>query len=265
MKAACRAAIVSFLVLLAPDMNLRADEIPADGALEQTVVERVRLYRQRYGLGNTLEKRVDNRGNGAEELYGTRNVRAVIPGVLYRGGANNAYHRTQARSNRNPLPDDGLLNLCREGFETTIYLYPTNFDRAQPSVRCVQRQGQEGGKPNVNKYVQLSPFDERQHKMALELVYDTLTNRSKGPVYAHCWNGWHASGYMAATALMQFCGISPDAAVAYWNAGTDGNHTSSHYERTREAIRSFHPYPEYEIPEELQQDVCPSQDGSFLP
>src|SRR4051812_16425061 len=71
-------------------------------------------FQQKYNLPNSSAKLVDNYGNGYEDLYGTRNVRAVLSGILYRGGANNYYHKVEPRDNHNPLPDDGLENLCKE-------------------------------------------------------------------------------------------------------------------------------------------------------
>jgi hypothetical protein len=61
-----------------------------------------------YNLSDAREKLVDDHGNGYEPLYGTRNLRAVLRGVYYRGGANNYYNRTDRRNNSNPLPDEGL-------------------------------------------------------------------------------------------------------------------------------------------------------------
>lgn len=87
-------------------------------------------FRRRYPLATAKAKLVDNYGNDFEPLYGVRNFRAVLNGVYYRGGANNAYHRSDKRGNQNPLPEDGLLNLCTEGFATAIYLYAANFETA---------------------------------------------------------------------------------------------------------------------------------------
>ena len=243
--------------------HVRADELPSDATVEIAVIGRAKRYQDRYQLKDALDKRVDNQGEGDEALYGTRNLRAVIPGALYRGGANNHYHRSARRHNHNPLPGDGLENLCHEGFETTIYLYSTNFESAERSVSCEARETGDGARPNVNSYYQLSPFDGAEHRKTLELVYAALTDGSKGPVYAHCWNGWHASGFLAATALMQFCGLRPEAAVDYWNAGTDGNLHSQHYDEVRNAIGSFQPYPDLEISDELRQALCPDDAGRF--
>jgi hypothetical protein len=80
-------------------------------------------YQTRYPLTDIYMKLIDNYGNGYDLLYGTRNVRTVLNGVLYRGGANNYFHKTNPRNNMNPLPEDGLDHLCEEGFSTSVYLY----------------------------------------------------------------------------------------------------------------------------------------------
>ena len=62
-----------------------------------------------------------------------------------------------------------------------------------------------------------------------KIVYESAINDSVGPVYLHCWNGWHASGYISALILKQFCGMSDIEATAYWDLGTDGANTSPRY------------------------------------
>ena len=46
-------------------------------------------YKDLYGVECVEEKITDNRGNGFEDLYGTRNFRVILHGVAYRGGGNN--------------------------------------------------------------------------------------------------------------------------------------------------------------------------------
>jgi hypothetical protein len=212
------------------------------------------VYRGRYSLSSAAQKLVDNHGDGFEPLYGTRNVRAVLNGVMYRGGANNAYHRTHSRNNQNPLPDDGLLNLCQEGFSTAIYLYTTNYNGAPHSVDCTMR----GGGANRLEYRQLSIISASNAEIHdfLQLVMSRLTDNSSGPIYAHCWNGWHASGLISAYTLRQFCGFSGEQAVAYWNQNTDGNDGSS-YEGLRSKIRAFVPYGDLALSQSQKSIICP--------
>ena len=91
-------------------------------------LERSKKYINRYNLNCLNDKLVDNRGEGYDSLYGTRNFRPILHGIAYRGGANNYYHKQNKRNNKNPMPMDGLENLTEEGFSKVMYLYTTNFD-----------------------------------------------------------------------------------------------------------------------------------------
>lgn len=215
-------------------------------------------YRARYPLQNASQKLVDNHGNGFEMLYGTRNFRSVLNGVYYRGGANNAYHRTNKRDNSNPLPNDGLQNLCEEGFSTAIYLYPTNYDKAPHTVTCRMNDGSS----NTLVYKQVSILQANTSKVyeVLSLMLQHVRNPSLGPIYAHCWNGWHASGLTATYALRQFCGFSAEEGVAYWNANTDGNNGSA-YNSVRTKIRNFKPFSDLTLTAAEQAKLCPQPDS----
>src|SRR5947209_15330039 len=57
---------------------------------------------------------------------GIRDYREVMPGVLYRGGANNG---------RGPLNQSQLNALCDEGIGTAVYLYSTQFP-GPSTIRC---------------------------------------------------------------------------------------------------------------------------------
>lgn len=214
-------------------------------------------YQNRYNLNDPFTKLVDNTGEGFEPLYGTRNVRAVLRGVVYRGGANNYYHRTNARDNMNPLPADGLKSLCTEGFGTAVYLYTKNFETAKATTNCTSLNGSR----NSVKYYQESPQDdEAAGARVLQMVYDKLMSTSDvRPIYLHCWNGWHASGYISTLILRQFCGVSAEAGVRYWNANTDGFNTGASYDAIRAKIRAFQPNPALRISPALQSKVCFAQ------
>ncbi len=211
-------------------------------------------YQLRYGLRNVFDKRVDNYGNGYEGLYGVRNFRVVLNGAVYRGGANNACNRNGKRHNSNPLPNEGLKNLCEEGFDRAIYLYPTRFRNSPKAVSC---QSSYAGS-NTLEYDQKSVLGESTAaKEILELVYARLTNPGhNSPVYLHCWNGWHASGYISALILRQFCDYSGEQAVSYWDRNTDGMNRERAYEKIRAKLRAFKPLPELKISRELKDQVC---------
>lgn len=217
--------------------------------LEQAVEK----YKTQYPLHSLMEKGTDNRGEGDAKLYGTRNFRAVLPGVLYRGGANNKF-LAEPRANMNPLPQVGLDKLCHEEFAVSIYLYGENYSTAPRKVNC-----EVGGKRHQMGYKQHAAYGEN-YKI-LSLVFDRIKGKVDGPVYAHCWNGWHSSGMISAMALKQFCGWSDDAADSYWVAHTDGH--SKGFPKIRQRIRDFRPYPEFSISKEEQKFICPQYDFSF--
>jgi hypothetical protein len=213
-------------------------------------------YFERYsskltGSNHLMSKITNNTGDGFEDLYGTRNMRAVLHGIYYRGGGNNYYHRSNPRDNMNPLPGDGLSNLCEEGFGKGIYFYSTNFKPA--NLTCTARNGGS----NTLGYTQLSVLENSGTlQTVLSLVNDCIKTGKGCPVYGHCWNGWHASGLAAAVVLRQFCDFSPEEALQYWVDGTDsvGN---SNYPYIKNAILGFQPLPEYKVDAALQARICP--------
>jgi hypothetical protein len=212
-------------------------------------------YQNRFPLKTPYEKLVNNRGDGEEDLYGTRNFRAVLNGVVYRGGANNKYNKYGSRSNQNPLPKVGLRNLCEEGFSTAIYLYTTNYASA-PKVTSCSSVLSSNQKLN---YIQASPhMTDVDARKVLNLIHKRLTSETdKSPIYMHCWNGWHASGLISAYTLKQFCGLSGSQAVSYWDKNTDGNNVGAPYDRLRAKIRAFKPDPKLTISPEVKAAVCP--------
>ena len=68
-----------------------SDSIPDDTI--SPLLEKINEYKLRYKVNCVQDKITDNRGNGFEDLYGTRNFRVILHGVAYRGGGNNYYHR----------------------------------------------------------------------------------------------------------------------------------------------------------------------------
>lgn len=207
-------------------------------------------YDARYALPDGYEKRVDNFGEGFEDLYGVRNFREVLKGVFYRGGANNVYNKHGKRDNKNPLQEGGLDNLCQEGFKNAVYLYATNFGTAKPKRDCASLRG-----ANHLDYLQIDP--KRNHRKILEMIYEAIFNAERGPIYAHCWNGWHASGLISALTLRQFCGLTGDQAVAYWTRNVDG-HDGKEYENLRQLIRDFIPFNDLSVNSSVKAKICPA-------
>lgn len=214
----------------------------------------IQFYNLRYGLRDLFTKLVNDNGNGHEDLYGIRNFRMVLTGVAYRGGANNLYNRNGKRANSNPLPTIGLRNLCEEGFDQAVYLYSTNYGTAPHSVSCRTRSGAS----NTLTYFQYSPLlSLKAAHSILELIHAKLTNSANShPLYMHCWNGWHASGYISALTLRQFCGMTADKAIDYWNQNTDGNFNGASYDKVRQMIRNYQIDPALSIPAAVEADIC---------
>ncbi|QDK38687.1 hypothetical protein DOE51_14380 [Bdellovibrio sp. NC01] len=210
--------------------------------------QEVTKFENRYDEESPYLKLTNNRGLGFDDLWGTRNMRVVLHGVLYRGGANNVF-LPNPRSNINPLPTVGLKNLCREDFSTAIYLYSENFSKAPKVVTC-KNTSQQDQTLVYKQYAAAGEYDE-----ILRLVYARIKGRLNGPIYVHCWNGWHSAGLISGIALKQFCGWSDEKADAYWVRNTDGN--SKGFKSIRAKLRDFEPLPKYKITAEEAALICP--------
>jgi hypothetical protein len=213
-------------------------------------LDQIRDLDQRYQLTSTSQKLVDNFGDGFEPLYGVRNFRMVLRGILYRGGANNAYNKYQKRENQNPLPTMGLQNLCSQDFKTAVYLYETNFSTAPQKVSCTNTRSE---KSQLN-YLQITGLDESNTNTILEMIYKAIKGQGPSPIYMHCWNGWHASGLVSTLALRQFCGLSASEGLQYWIKNTDGN--SDGYTAIKARIQNFKPLSQFQISQAEQKEIC---------
>jgi len=212
------------------------------------------FYINRYDQPNFSKKMTDDKGNGFKELYGTRNFRSVLKGIYYRGGANNTHLKKDSRSNSNPLTTMGLTNLCKEGFQSAIYLYKTGFEKAPKSIQC---QGIRGN--NTIEYLQLNAFQLKERTEILQLIHQKLLStgpENRGPIYIHCWNGWHASGLIAALSLRQFCDYTGLMAIQYWDDLTDGNNKDPRFKSVRKIISDYKIDPKLSISVDLKKDIC---------
>jgi hypothetical protein len=178
----------------------------------------------------------------------------VLHGIYYRGGANNRYHRSNQRDNRNPLPSDGLTNLCEAGFSGAVYFYTRNFSTAPDSVACETALG-ASTQPSTLKYQQRTAMDQRNHHGLLQQIHSRIRGETRGPLYGHCWNGWHASGLIASLALRQFCDWGADEALRYWETNTDGHDRG--YQSIKKMIRTFKPHVDLAITPEERALICP--------
>jgi hypothetical protein len=167
------------------------------------------------------------------QFHGIRDYREVMPGVLYRGGANNGH---------GPLNRGQLNALCDEGVGTAIYLYNTQFPG--PSTTGCSKGSLD--------YIYRG-WEGRGRAAVHQQIYHAIKNKSK-PVFVHCWNGIHATGAVAATALMQFCGIPDKTAVEYWKVGIT---PKLQYPRVIQDISNFHPDPALRLTPEEEAQFCP--------
>lgn len=244
--------ILSFCLLSCYFMSYSQDSIKYPDTFTQDtmapLIEKYNHYKSKYQANCVQDKITDNQGNGFEDLYGTRNFRVILHGVAYRGGGNNYYHRTNKRNNKNPLPMDGLRNLLENGFSKSVYLYVENFETA-PSFLAHKNN------TDTLQYFQLGGNTPSELDSILMFSYNSIMNKEIGPVYLHCWNGWHQSGFVSAVLLKQFCGFSTETALHYWEDCAD-NWTRG-YDRIRNAIRDFEPVDKYKIPIEIKKAICP--------
>lgn len=162
-----------------------------------------------------------------------KNFKVVIPGVLYRGG--------NSGGGTMPLSTKGLNTLCEKGFSQAVYMYPDSFAQAG-KASCDIEYTTFGG----------AIRDRSKIEGFLKRVHSVIVNK-KGPLYIHCWNGWHASGEMAAMALMQFCGWNGAKAADYWQA----NVGDKAYPSIQQRIQNFQPFSELQISSEQRAEICP--------
>jgi hypothetical protein len=166
-------------------------------------------------------------------FHGIRDYREVMPGVLYRGGADNG---------RAPLKQSQLNALCETGFGKAVYLYRTGFS-GHSSVRCSK---------GSLEYV-YEGWQGKGRAAVDQQIYDAIKNKGK-PIFIHCWNGIHATGAVAATALMQFCNLSPHKAVDYWKVGVAPR---VQYPSVIHDIETFQPSPKLRLTSDERRQFCP--------
>jgi len=212
----------------------------------KTLEDKVNYYKTIFNVDCLNEKITNNKGNGFDSLYGTRNMKPVLHGIAYRGGANNFYHKDSKRDNHNPLPDDGLYNLCSYGFSEAVYLYQTNFKESEKEFTVNN---------NTLEYTQNSLNNPNEIKAMLLRVKEIIDNPSEGPIYLHCWNGWHQSGFAGATILMQFCDFTNLMAFDYWMENTDG--VNKGYENVKNRVKLFKPFDDIKIDDSIKKLICP--------
>lgn len=171
-------------------------------------------------------------------ISGVRQLRTVLPGVLYRSGG---------PGGQTPLPPSSLKSLCESGFSLAVYGYDTGFVPAPP-INCINKNT---GQPNSIEYIAGRILDMKFKEHYMKRVREVISDSSKGPVLVHCWNGYHASGELAAIALRQFCKLNGEKASAYWLRNAGGFPMISR-------VAKFVPFTSIsDVPVEVEEVFCP--------
>lgn len=154
--------------------------------------------------------------------------------------------RAGGAGGRRSLQTEILNNLCLEGVSTVFYLYPTESFTTQGEYSCGSHTMTYTG----------SGFKNEASRPVLEAIYRAAQTNS-GPIIAHCWNGWHASGEVAAHALMQFCDWSGDQAAQYWADNIGDKSNLSKYGSITRRISRFTPFGDLQFTAQQKQKYCP--------
>ena len=203
-----------------------------------------------FGITSIENRIVDNKGDGNKDLYGTRNFRAVLYNLVYRGGGNNFHLKDTIPKYYlwNPMPLYGINALKQSGFDQAVYLYSYNFDYWYPKKRIdsLQRNGfTYKCEPKLKNYL----------KTYFKEVVAHANDSTAGYIYIHCWNGWHQSGLLSAYTLMQFCDFTNLEALKYWEKCTDGHFKG--YKKVKDKIKAYKLLKEYSFSDNQKKKHCP--------
>jgi len=177
---------------------------------------------------------------------GLTHFRVVMPGVLYRGGTEGP--RAGGDGPRRPLQNQSLQALCKAGFSQAVYAYRTGWNGTE-NVSCAG---------NSLQY----DYHQWDNRVALKRVFikiHEIITQGKGAMYVHCWYGLHASGFISATALAQFCGPAgwdSRKAAKYWDSVIP---PTIRYPKEHDQVANFVRFtdPELQISVQDATRVCP--------
>lgn len=179
---------------------------------------------------------------GADPAF-IKDYKAALPGVLLRGGSRGA----------RALSEDQLQRLCQDGVGHAIYTYDTGFSPA-PARTCKRRDGSQGR----IEYSYFRFLDKKGIDASMRAIHNSIVNPASGSVFVHCWNGWHASGEIAAMALKQFCDYTDEQAIEYWKENIGDKPNLPKYGRVLARIRDFQPDPQLKMGLKAQRGFCPN-------
>jgi hypothetical protein len=166
-------------------------------------------------------------------LFKVSEFREVMPNILYRGGS----------TRRDQLSADQRETLCEAGIGSAFYLY------SKKGLQGTSTSCSGGG---------FMDYQSKDYASAPALVNKRIyksIHDGESPVFVHCWYGIHATGFVAATALIQFCGFTHDQAVEYWKVGIA---KSIQYPKVIQKIKAFKADPSLQLTPAEKERVCPS-------
>lgn len=165
-----------------------------------------------------------------------KNSQSVLGGLLTRAGVRNMKQ----------LSASELRTLCEQGHNEAFFLYK---GASEQQVACSR---------GTISY--RSPGDYRAPENINRILNNINAGLSTGQkTFVHCYNGAHASGFVAAIALRTFCGMSGDDAAKYWDK-TLGGYPLQEPNRTKllNRLRSYSVRTELELsPNQKIQYGCP--------
>lgn len=173
----------------------------------------------------------------AEATPGLRSEMTVLRGAFIRAGG---------PGGQKDLDKSALQALCEQGVSVVYYLYPSINFRNKGSYNCGSNTLEYKGAGFMGKNVK--PIMQDIARSA---------GSGAGPVLAHCWNGWHASGEVAAYALIQFCGWSGNQAAQYWANNIADKKNIGKYGSIMKRIAAFQGFSDIRLSEQERARICP--------
>lgn len=128
-----------------------------------------------------------------------KNSQSVLGDLLTRAGV----------AGMKPLDRSELTQLCESGYTEAYFVYPGASDQ---HVSCSR---------GTIHYRSVSNYRSPE---TMNVILGNINSglQSGEKTFVHCYNGAHASGFVAAIALRSFCGMSGDQAVSYWDKTLNG-------------------------------------------
>lgn len=190
---------------------------------------------------------VDRAGQGPDAKPSVFvNMRAVLPGLVFRSGVNPAYSPPV----KSPLSSSAMNVACATGFDKAYFLYDKRIP--EPLAQCVR-----DGRPAQLSYFKATvTVGSTGRDVVLGAIHAAIMSGERHPILLQDIGGRHAAGYISAIVLRQFCGMSADQAVAYYDATDDDDSRKNGQELVRK-IKCFTPLAHFSIPAATKMKVCP--------